>query len=277
MEHKLIVDSCCELIPELEESLGAQAVPLSMLVDGVTYVDDQNLDVNEFLAAMKKSRKGPKSSCPSPQAYADKLRRCMNTFVVTLSSKLSGSYNSAMIAKGLVEHEEPEKKIHVFDSLSASAGEIAVGLKIKECIDQKLDFDSIVVKVTDFIDNMKTFLILESLDTVIKAGRMGMVTGHLATVLSMRPIMTAHMGNIKLHEKVRGSDKAFARLVEIIGECCTNFKEHTLVITHCNNEKQANFIKEEAEKRYNFKDIKVVPKRGLSSMYANEGGVIIAF
>ena len=277
MENKLVADSSCELIPELEESLAAETVPFSMMVDGVNYIDHAGMDLAHFLTAMRQSKHVPKSACPSPDAFFAKCGQAANTFLVTISSKLSGCYNSALLAQKLAEEAYPGKRVHVFDSQSASAGEIAVALKIKECVEAHLDMDAIIEKVTAFIHEMRTFFILESLDNLIKNGRMSKLTGYAASLMSLRPIMTADAGEIRLAEKARGSVRAFSRLADMIGECRTNFSDRTLVITHCNNERQATFLHAEALKRYNFKAIHVIPTRGLSSMYANEGGVIIAF
>ena len=274
MEYRLVTDSCCELIPELREDLKAESVPMTLEIDGETFIDDESIDLPRFLAAIRASKNVAKSACPSPEMFAEKFRLSKECFGLTITSKLSGSYNSAQIASKLVINEDPTRRVHIFDSLSASAGEIAVGLKIRECVQAGLDFDGIVTKVSAFI---QTFFILENLDTLIKSGRMSRIVGYVASAMSLRPIMTAEQGTIKLQEKARGSVRAFTRLVEIIGENCTDFAERTLVITHCNNERQANFLRAEAQKRYSFKAIHVVPTAGLSSMYANEGGVIIAF
>lgn len=276
MGYKLVVDSCCELIPEIR-TMDTESAPLFMLLDGVNYIDDESLDIRHFINAMRTSKNVPKSACPSPDVFAEKFRKCLNVFAITISSKLSGSYNSALVGAKLAQEDCPERKIHVFDSQSASAGEIAIALKIKECLEQKMDFDSIVKTVTEFIRDMKTFFILDNLDTLIKAGRMSRIAGYVASVMSLRPIMNTDHGVIKLYEKARGSVRAFTRLVDLIGESCTNFAERTLVITHCNNERQAHFIKAEALRRFHFKDVKIAATGGLSTMYANEGGVIIAF
>ena len=279
MDYKLIADSCCELTEELRQSdLQAETVPLTILLDDVNYVDDHTLDIPGFLASLKKSKHAPTSACPPPDLYLEKFKQAAHTFAVTLSSKLSGSYNSAINAMEMLAEETQDKQVHVFDSLSASAGELAICLKIQELVAQRLDFDAIVEKVSAYISEMKTFFILENLDTLIKAGRMSRITGYVASTMSLRPIMTAERGEIKLFEKARGSVRAFTRLADIIGEhCIGRMSEKTLVITHCNNERQAKFLRAEAQRRYDFKDVVVLPTRGISTMYANEGGVIIAF
>ncbi len=273
---KLVTDSACELDDDLIKFFDAETVPFSMMLENVNYIDDDHLDVRNFVKAMKQSKHVPKSACPSPEAFAEKFRKAKNVFCTTISSHLSGCYNSAMLAKEMVE-QEGGHRVHIFDSWSATAGEIAICIKIKECIEAHMDYDAVVEKVTEFRNGMRTFFILESLDNLIKNGRMNKIVGYVASAMSLRPIMTAPGGEIKLFEKARGSVRAFTRLVELIGECHKDFSDRTLVITHCNNERQASFIKAEAQKLYNFKDICVMPTRGLASMYADNGGVVIAF
>ena len=124
----------------------------------------------------------------------------------------------------------------------ASAGELAVSLRIAEYVQAGLGFDEIVSKTEAFIRGMRTFFIAESLDTLIKSGRMGRITGYVASAMSLRPIMTADHGEIKLYEKARGSVRAFTRLVDIIGECSADLSKRTLVVSHCHNERQAAFV-----------------------------------
>lgn len=277
-DFKLVSDSCCDLTPELASFFNGEMVPFSMLLENINYTDDASLDIGHWLSAMKASKSVPKSACPSPEAFAQKMRKSSIIFGSMISSKLSGAYNSACMARDLIKKEFPDKKIHIFDSKSASAGQLAVVCKLRDCIQAGMDFDTTVRKVTHFIEHMHTFFILENLDTLIKNGRMSRIVGYVASAMSLRPIMADDgNGEIRLFEKARGSVRAFTRLVDIIGECCTDFSDRTLVITHCNNERQANFIRAEAQKRFSFKEIVISRTGGLSTMYANEGGVIIAF
>lgn len=276
MDYKLVVDSCCELVPSLRESLSAESIPLTLLLGDEVFVDDENLDVDDFLKKMKAYKGQPKSACPSPMDFADKCIDTGYNFIVTLSSKLSGSYASAKIGMDILE--EQGKYGYVFDSKSASAGELLVSLKIKELIELGLEKLQIISKVEDFIKDMKTFFVLESLDNLVKNGRMSNIAGLIASFLHIHPILGADKdGNIAFYSKAAGKKKAIERLAEMIGENCKDTVNKILTITHCNNEEQANTLKSLAELKYSFKDILVVPTRGLSSMYANEGGIIIAF
>ena len=125
---------------------------------------------------------------------------------------------------------------------------------------------------------MKTFFVLESLDNLIKNGRITKTKALIANVLNLKPIMGEDgEGNIRLVENVRGTKKAFKRLVEIIGETGGKLEEKILAISHTNAEERAENLKRDIQSRYNFKDVIVVKTAGLSSAYAYDGGIILAF
>lgn len=276
MKYKLVVDSCCELVPELVESLSAESVPLKMIVGDKEFVDDENLDVSDFINKMNSYKGQAKSSCPSPGEYAEKFTGAETIFTVTLSSQLSGSYASALIGKDVAKQNGVD--VHVFDSKSASAGELLVALKIKEFVDLCLDKNQIVKNVMDFISNMRTFFVLENLDNLAKNGRMNKIVAHIASALNIRAVLGADSdGSIAFYSKARGTKQALEKLADTIGLHSKDTKGKTLVITHCNNAENADKFKHIVENKYSFKDILVVATRGLSSMYANNGGIIIAF
>ncbi len=278
MNYKIVADSGCDLNKELEQTLNINIVPLTIEIDSKRYSDDKNLDINQMLQEMKKSINAPKTSCPSPNDFIKAFKTEGDIFAVTLSSKLSGTYNSAMIAKDMVMNEIGNKFIHVFDSLSASVGETLVSLKIFDIAKRNYDRIQIVQKVNQYIKEMKTFFVLESLDNLVKSGRMSALTGKVASLLSIKPIMRgSDEGTIQKFETVRGTKKAFRRLVEIIGEQGEKLEEKILGIGHCNCIERAKKIKSEILERYNLKDIIIVDMAGISSVYANEGGIVICF
>lgn len=276
MEYRLIEDSGCALTEELKEVLDAKSVPLMMTLGDETFVDDEKLDIDNFIKKMNLFKGRAMSSCPSPQAYNNEYAEDKVNFVVTLSSQLSGSYSSALIGKSIAEEEG--KQVHVFDSKSAAAGQLLIGLKIKELVESGMEKSNIINNVEEFIKNMKTLFVLENLDNLMKNGRMNKIVVKIATVMQIRPILGADgEGNIASYSKAKGTRAAIAKLCEMIGEQCKDTKSKVLAITHCNNEEQALRLKKMAEDMYSFKQIVVTKTSGLSSMYANQGGVIIAF
>lgn len=278
MKVKIIADSSCDLNEDLEKKIDVALVPFRIDVDENKYTDDKDIDIDSLIKSMKESPNPVKTSCPSPGDFAIEFKDQDTIFGVTISSKLSGTYNAAFLAKEMIEEKYPEKFIHVFDSKSASVGETLVAIKIQELIDKNIKNLDIVEEVENYIDEMKTFFILESLDNLIKNGRISKTKGLIANVLNLKPIMGDDGdGNIKLVENNRGNIKAFKRLIEIIGERGENFEDKVLGIAHVNALERAERLKGEIEKVYNFKDIILVKTGGLSTAYANDGGIILAF
>ncbi len=277
MKIKLVADSSCDLNPKLKEDLNISLVPLTIQVAGQELKDDENLHTKKLLKLMKSDSNSPKTASPSPQSFIDAYKGNESIFVVTLSSKLSGTYNNAILAKNMFLDSIEDKFIHVFDSCSASIGETLVSLKINSLAENNYNESEIIERVNKYIKEMKTITVLESLDNLMKSGRLNKVTGKIASLLSIKAIMHDENGEIKLLEKARGSKRAFKKLVDSIGKYGENLEDKVLGIAHCNCLEKAEKFKKEVIKKYNFKDIIIVETGGLSSVYANDGGLIISF
>ena len=277
MDFKIVADSSCDLNKVLEQKMDVSLVPFKIDVEKDTFIDDKNLVVADLIKAMKASPNPIKTSCPSPGDFVEEYKEADNVYVVTISEQLSGTYNSAVLAKDMVKEEDENKFVHVFNSKSASVGETLTAMKIKECIDKKLSNSQLVDKVEQFIEDMTTYFISDDLSNLIKNGRITKTQGLIANVLNIKPIMAADKtGNIIALEKVRGSKKAFKRLVEIIGESGVKFEERILAISHADALQKALDLKEDLLK-YKFKDIIIVETKGLSTAYVNDGGIILSF
>lgn len=278
MPIKIIADSSCDLNDDLREKMNITLVPLTLDLEDKAYIDDDNLDLKAYLKHMAECKTSPKTACPSPDDYINSYKGEESVFVVTLSSKLSGSYNSAELARNIYIDDIGNKFIHVFDSLSASVGQTLVSIKIHDFAKLNISELEIVERINNYIKEMKTFFLLESLDHLAKAGRLNPIIAKVASMLSIKPIMgSTDEGTIRLVEKTRGYKKAFSRFVDIIGEEGKNLEDKILGIAHCNCLDRALSFKEEVLKKYNFKDIVIVNMNGLSSTYADDGGLVIAF
>lgn len=277
MKFRIVSDSSCDMNVNLKEKIDIKRVPLKITIEDHEFVDNETLNIQELLKTMRDSKTVPKTASPSPADFIKEYDE-ENVFVVTLSSALSSTYNNAVLAKNMIIEKAENKFIHVFDSLSASVGQTLVCIKISELIKNNYESNEIVKRVNEYIKEMKTFFILESLDNLIKSGRISKLKGHIASALSIKPIMGgSEKGTIKLVDKVRGSKRAFKRLVDIIGEQGYKLEDKILGIAHCNCLDRAEKLKEKIKERYKFKDIIIVEMGGLSSVYANEGGIVIAF
>ncbi|MDD4113723.1 MAG: DegV family protein [Herbinix sp.] len=278
MDYKIVVDSCTDLPKQLKEDKSFEFIPLTLMVDDKVFVDNDKFNQGEFLRTMKASPNSPKSACPSPDDYMKEFNNDGDTYVVTLSSELSGSYNSAELAKRLYLEENPKKNIEVFDSRSASVGQALISMKIKQYISEGHKFDDIVKKVNAFRSGMKTKFVLESLDNLRKNGRLSHLQAIVANVLNIKPVMGATPeGTITKFEQARGITKALISMAKIIERDVIKPQERILAIAHCNCVERANFVKDEILKRVPFMDCFIVDTAGVSTMYANEGGIIVAY
>lgn len=276
MDYKIISDSGCDLTPELEKEFSVETVPLTMTLGQQTYIDNADLDVDKFLSDMHAYKGQPKSSCPSPYDFIEKCDREKVNFIVTLSSKLSGSYGSANAARSILAEKGTET--YVFDSKSASSGQLLVIKKVRELIQSGLQKAEIIRQAEEYIKKMRTFFVLENLENLIKNGRMSKVTGLIAGVLNIRPILSDNgHGEIALFAKVRGARNSIVSLAGTIGEVCRDTKDRVLAIAHCKALEKANTLRDIVLEKYAFKEIIITQTKGLTGMYANEGGIIIAF
>lgn len=277
--YKIVIDSCGELTEELKQDGHYESVPLELEVDGCRIVDDETFDQLDFLKRVKESPKEPKSSCPSPERYMQACEgEAERIYIVTLSAQLSGSYNSAILGKNLYEEDgKVKKQIHVFNSKTASIGETLVGLKIQECEEAGNTFEEVVEKVEAYIEEMDTYFVLETLETLRKAGRLSNLKAMIANTLNIKPVMGATKeGTICQLGQARGMNKALEKMVENMVSHTKDCENRILAISHCNCPDRAKAVKEKVEKLAAFKKIIVVNTAGVSSMYANDGGVIMA-
>lgn len=278
MNYKIVADSSCDLNEGMEEKFNISLVPFKIDIDEHSFIDDKDLDLVKFTKTMIASPNPIRTSCPSPGDFVEEYKKADNIFVVTISAALSGTYNSAVLAKEMIMEEVSNKFVHVFDSKSASIGETLVALKINELVEEKLSNLEIVEKVDNYIKEMKTYFISESLDNLIKNGRISKTKGLIANVLNLKPLMGAtDEGEIVLVENHRGSKKVFKRLVEIIGESKIPFEDRILAISHADALERAIQLKEEIQEKYNFKEILIVETKGLSTAYVNYKGIILVF
>ena len=277
MSYKIIIDSCGELLDEWKQDEHFESVPLTLNVGGETIIDDAAFNQSEFLKKVAACETCPKSACPSPERYM-KAFDCDadHVYAVTLSAELSGSYNSAVLGRNLLHEEQPDKKIYVFHSRSASIGETLIGLKIQECEEAGYTFEEVVSTVEEYIAEQNTFFVLDNLETLRKNGRLSTVKAFVASALKIKPVMGATPeGTICQLDQARGINKALIKMVQHIVDKTINSEKKVLAISHCNCLDRAMLLKNAIQEKLPVKKIVVLDTAGVSSMYANDGGVIV--
>lgn len=277
MSYKIVVDSCCELPEELQKDARFERVPLELLVGQYQIQDDETFDQADFLKKVQECPECPKSSCPSPERFMEAYRgEAERVYVITLSSHLSGSYNSAMLGKQLYHEKYGEKKIHVIDSESASCGETQIALKALELEEEGLSFEQIVERLEDFRSQLHIYFVLDNLETLRKNGRLSGIKALVASTLSIKPIMAGDKGVIVQRGQSVGMKKALGKMAQLVAEEVSNPEERRLMITHCCAYEKAQALRDMILEKAKFKQVLIMDTRGISSMYANTGGVIVS-
>ena len=276
MGYRIVMDSCGELPEELKKDPHFVLVPLTLHVGEHTIVDDDTFDQADFLAKVAACPECPKSACPSPELYMEAFGDADDVYVVTLSAKLSGSYNSACVAKMLLKEQTgKEPNVHVVDSKSACCGETQLAYKLRDLCEQGLPFEQVVEEIEKYRDGVNTYFVLDNLETLRKNGRLTGVKALVASTLNIKPVMGAEDGEIIQRAKTIGMKKALNKLVEICLEEVKNPEEKRLMITQVNCPERVEIVKKKLTAATKFKEVLVFDAAGVSSMYANDGGVVV--
>lgn len=278
MSFHIVADSCCELTADMKKRENIEIAPLTLEVGGESILDDETFDQKYFLKRVAECPECPKSACPSPdyfrKSFLNGAERC---YAVTLSAQLSGSYNSAVLGANLAQEENEDLKIHVFNSRSASIGETLIVKKIVECEEAGMSFERVVETVELYISTQNTYFVLENLETLRKNGRLSKTKALVASALKIKPVMGATSeGDIVQLDQARGINKALMKMVDAIVNDAQHVENKTLAISHCNCPERAEMVKEALLERLAVQDVFVLDTQGVSSMYANDGGIIIA-
>ena len=279
MGFKIVVDSCCDLTGQMLKDPHFVKVPLTIRSNGSSFIDNETFDQADLLWAMKQSDDAPATACPSPQSYLDAYQgpEEEDVYVVTLSALLSGSHNSAEQAKLLMEEDHPNKNVYVFNSCSASSGEVLVALKARELAESGAPFKHVVREVEQFIYQMQTMFVLETLENLRKNGRLTRLQSVITGALKIKLLMGATPeGEICKLGQTLSMKQALSKMVDHMA----NDPAHAgrvLAICHCNCLDRAFQVKAMAEQRCKFAHILILEAGGITSVYANDGGIVTAY
>jgi len=280
----IIADSCCNSFPKMlnSEKIDFHVVPLTVMVGDEELVDDENFNTSELIEKMRASKGAAKSACPSPEAFADVMRSGDNVIVIALSSKLSATHASAVTAAETIKKETPNKKLFVLDTLSACVGLDHILFKLKDIIEGgDLSFDEVTAQIAAYATRTRVRFVLQDVTNLVKNGRMSKILGRLISTAKIKLICGDDgKGEIQKHAMALGHKKALHALCDLpmkdLGFEAGNVGETPITIAHANNEDDANYIKDIFTK-FGFKNIKMLVMRGISTLYAADKGLAIAY
>lgn len=278
MSFKIVVDSCCDLTSAMLRSGCFVRVPLTIRLGERVIVDDDSFDQAGLLWQMKQSSQAPQTACPSPAQYLDAFAcGADQIYVVTLSALLSGSHNSAAQARQLWLEDHPGAQIHIFNSRSASAGEVLAALRLQALAGAGLDFASVVEQTNQYISRLNTLFVLEDLDNLRKNGRLTRLQSVVTGTLKIKLLMgSTPEGEIGKRGQALSMKQALGKMVALMADDPAH-QGQTLCIAHCNCLERAFALKEQVLQRCEFGEIVICETRGISTVYANDGGLVAAY
>ena len=278
MSFHIVCDSCTDLTEEDLKKGCYTLVPLTLLVDGEEIIDDETFDQADFLAKVAASKESVKSACPAPESYMEAYSKADDIYVVTLSAELSGSYNSAVLGKNLYEEENGTKNIHVVNSRGAATTQVLIARKLNEYASQGMPFEEVVDKIEEYTTSLRTYFVLETLEVLRKNGRLSRLSATIAGALNIKPVMIGTRdGVIQKAAQARGMKKALAKMVEHMGSEGRDLTRRQFVMSHCNCYERAVYVKELIKKHLHAEDVDIVDTKGVSSLYACDGGIIVSY
>ena len=278
MTWKIVADSGCDYRQLATPAIDTTfiSVPLKIQVADQLFIDDSNLDIDYMMETMYATSEASKSSCPSPDDYLQAFEGGQNIFVVTITGTLSGSHNSAQLAKNLYLEEHPDAKIHVIDSLSAG-GEVDLFVdKLNELIDKGLSFEEVVEGITFYQQKTKLLFVLAKVDNLVKNGRLSKLIGTVVGLLNIRMVGEAsETGTLELLQKARGAKKSLLAAYEELVKA--GYAGGRIVMAHRNNEKFCQQLSERIIETFPQANIKILATSGLCSFYAEDGGLLMGY
>ena len=274
MKYKIVVDSSSNLKSDYikDENVGFEVVPLTISVDGKDFVDNENLNINSMLTSMHESKIKSTSSCPSCGYFANAYKDAEYTICITMTSKLSGTFNSAYLGS-----KDSNSKVHVVDSKATGGVMRLLVDKAYKLMKKEIPFEEICQELEKYKEKTNLLFVLDKFENLVKNGRMSKVAAFIANALYIKPLCMAKDGIIEVYQKPRTRKGALSKLVETIKEKCEDTEGKTCVVEHCDSLDDAMYVKKEIEKNYQFKEVVITEMRGLCSYYALEKGIIVSF
>lgn len=274
----IVTDSSCDLPEEYLKKHNISIVPLTIRFDDdKEYREKIDITPEEFYKKMAASSTLPKTAQPSPADFLKVFEEVAapgdEILCITISSKLSGTFQSANLAKNMTSIP-----VTVFDSLAASPGHALQIMRAVELRDSGHSIDEIIADLTNFRDNeMRIFIYLKTVENIVKGGRITRFQGTLAKIMNIKLICEGIKGEVVPLEKVRGEKRALERLISLIGQQKTNFSDTVFYITHTENPEDAEFIKSELVKRYKPRQVLIYEIGPTVGTYTGPGGIVLTF
>ena len=271
---KIVTDSSSDIL--IAEGVEFESAPLKIITTEKIYVDDNSLDVEGMVNDLAVYKGKSSTSCPNPDDYIRAFGDADEVYCTTITGSLSGSYNSAVLAKNTYESEHPDRRVYVLNSLSTGPEMALIIERMRSLILAGRTFDEITADVDEYCHHTGLLFVLESMRNLANNGRVSPVAAKLAGMLGIRVIGRASdRGDLEMLSKPRGERNALYGLIDQLR--ANGYSGGAIRIAHCVNEPLAKSFAAMVANEFGAKDISIYPLRGLCSFYAERGGMLVGF
>ena len=272
MKIRIVADSSADLMTLEDKSV--VSVPLKIRTDNKEYVDDDSLDVKAMTEDLASYHGKSGSACPGVGDWLDAFGDADRVFCITITSNLSGSYNSAMVAKEMYESENPDRKVCVIDSLSTGPEMRLIAEKIQELLAEGKEFEEICKEISEYQKSTYLIFMLKSLTNLANNGRVSPAVAKIAGVLGIHVVgIASEVGTLEQKAKSRGEKKGILAVWKQMKEL--GYKGGKVIIHHCFNLEAAKQLKEMITSEFANADVVIGVTKGLCSFYAEQGGMLV--
>lgn len=273
---KLLVDGGCDLPKETLEKYNIGIVGLNISFGEESFIGGLEIDNETFYKRMKEEKELPKTSCPSPDRFIEAYKGEEDVLLLTVSSKLSGTYSSAKLAKDMYDSEFGDKKVEVLDTMSGSIGQGLLAIKASELISNGKSLDEVIEALNALKEDILFYGTLETLDNAIKGGRINPIAGKIINALNFKAIIQVTEGVVKPIDKARGVNNSLKKILDYVDNNINQPSDRVLVIAHAYCSEKAVKIKESLESKYDFKEIIIAEIGPVMGTYTSEGAILVS-
>jgi DegV family protein with EDD domain len=233
MAVRIVTDSTADIPLTVAEELGITVVPLTVSFGNESYLDGVELDNETFFQKLQASKTLPKTSQPPPGAFQEAFMRLIDEgadgiVAVLLSSKLSGTYSSALTARDTLSEDYQRVPIELIDSHSVSMGVGYTAMQAAQEAKQGASLETIKEHAVDRLERTRILFALDTLEYLSKGGRIGGASALVGNILSIKPILSFKEGMVVPIERPRTRAKAHARISQLVAEAGS--LEHTSIV-----------------------------------------------
>ena len=250
--------------------------PMKIITKDREFVDDISIDVKGMVEYFDTYKEKSQTSCPNTEDWLRAFGDSERIICITITSGLSGSYNSACVARDIYESENPDREVYVIDSLSAGPELQLIIEKAEELISEGLEYSDICKRLSEYTKQTGLLFTLESLKNFAANGRVSPAVAKIAGFLGIRVVGKASdKGQLEPMNKCRGEEKALSAICSHLADM--GLRKGKVRIAHCNNSAAAIEIKSRILSSFTITDVEITECRGLCSYYAEKGGMLVAF